>query len=111
MQGLPVSFAVYATHAQTVTALPAGTSVLACNSFEPHHALAFGKNAWGFQFHPEFTADIVRMYIERSRDSWRKRVAMRQLCWTPLRKALRGTDIETVYRHGCRLNPDQNSGR
>jgi GMP synthase (glutamine-hydrolysing) len=64
MQGLPLKIPVHVTHAQTVTALPSASMVLAYNQFEPHHAVAFGPRTWGLQFHPEFTSDIVRMYIE-----------------------------------------------
>ncbi len=69
---LPLSFPVYVGHAQTVTTLPSGASVLAYNSFEPHHAIAFGPRMWGVQFHPEFTADIMRLYIEQDKEILRQ---------------------------------------
>lgn len=73
MAGLPGRFYVHATHAQTVIVPPPGASVLAYNTHERHHALSFGKKAWGLQFHPEYTADIVRGYIEQAGDGLEKR--------------------------------------
>jgi len=60
---LPAVFSAHATHAQTVIRLPANAHRLAENPFEPHHAFRLGDNAWGLQFHPEFSADIMRAYI------------------------------------------------
>ena len=67
MAGLPARFYAHATHAQTVSVTPPGTRALAYNSHEQHHALAFGGKAWGVQFHPEYSADVVRGYIEQAR--------------------------------------------
>ena len=61
------SFPVHTTHSQTVTELPPGSLILAGNDFDPHHAVRFSKLAWGMQFHPEFDADIMRMYISERR--------------------------------------------
>lgn len=60
---LPDTFIVHATHAQTVTRLPKNALRLAGNPFETHHAFRLGESAWGVQFHPEFTADIMHAYI------------------------------------------------
>jgi GMP synthase (glutamine-hydrolysing) len=67
--GLPTSFPVFVGHAQTVTALPDWASVLAYNSFEPRHAVAFGPRTWGLQFHPEFTADIMHSYLNQDKEA------------------------------------------
>lgn len=61
---LPSSFSGYALHAQTVYRLPAGAAQLAKNSFEQYHAFRLRENMWGVQFHPEFSAEITRAYIE-----------------------------------------------
>jgi GMP synthase (glutamine-hydrolysing) len=79
---LPARFSGHAAHAQTVTALPAGARVLAHNSFEAHHAVAYGPGAWGLQFHPEFTAGVVHMYIDEDKE----------------RLSKRGYDIEALHR-------------
>lgn len=63
-QNLPGPFLAHATHAQTVLRLPPGATRLAGNSFEPNHAFALGGCAWGVQFHPEYSAAIMRGYIQ-----------------------------------------------
>jgi len=60
---LPDDFLAHTTHAQTVIKLPPDALRLAENSFEIHHAFRLGDSAWGIQFHPEFSADIMRAYI------------------------------------------------
>ena len=62
-QGLPKQFQAQLTHRQSVLTLPADAVLLASNEFEPHQAFRVGANAWGVQFHPEFTADIMRAYL------------------------------------------------
>jgi GMP synthase (glutamine-hydrolysing) len=59
---LPATFPVHATHSQSVLRLPHGAVHLAASTHEPNHAFRLG-NAWGVQFHPEYTADITRSYI------------------------------------------------
>jgi GMP synthase (glutamine-hydrolysing) len=60
---LPAVFSAHVTHAQSVIRLPAEAIHLAGNGFEPHHAFRVGDCAWGVQFHPEFSAAIMRGYI------------------------------------------------
>ncbi len=62
-QGLPDSFPAHVTHAQTVLALPPGATRLAANRHEPNHAFRLGEMAWGVQFHPEYSTDVMRAYI------------------------------------------------
>ena len=38
--------------------------LLAGNAFEPHHAFRVGRNAWGVQFHPEFSDEALRSYLD-----------------------------------------------
>lgn len=66
--GLPKTFAVQACHSQSVLKLPAGSTLLASSDMDPHHAFAIGKRAWGVQFHPEFSRDVLRLYIQRFAD-------------------------------------------
>lgn len=63
-QSLPLSFLVQVTHSQTVLCLPPGATRLAANAFEPNHAFRIGDFAWGVQFHPEYSANIMRSYIQ-----------------------------------------------
>lgn len=71
-QTLPDQFRAHATHAQTVLGLPPGATRLAGNSFEPNHAFTLGGCAWGVQFHPEYSADIMRGYIQAQASSLEK---------------------------------------
>jgi GMP synthase (glutamine-hydrolysing) len=62
-QTMPTDFPAHVTHAQTVTHLPPGAVCLAHNDHDPHQAFRLGQCAWGVQFHPEFSAEIMRAYI------------------------------------------------
>lgn len=69
LRGLESPLAVQATHSQSVTRLPAGAEPLAGNAHDPHQAFRAGARAWGVQFHPEFTAEVVRGYLEARREA------------------------------------------
>ena len=45
-----------------------GARLLAGNAADPHHAFAWGEQAWGVQFHPEFDADVIRAYLTARRE-------------------------------------------
>lgn len=57
------AFRAQTTHQQSVVEPPPGAQVLATSPLDPHHALRFGARAWGFQFHPEFSAGVMAGYI------------------------------------------------
>ena len=61
---LPGRFPAHLTHAQSVLTPPAGSVVLASNAHDPYQALRLGPNQWSVQFHPEFTAPVMRAYLE-----------------------------------------------
>jgi len=63
-RNLPEEFFAHATHAQTALVLPPGAVRLAANAAEPNHAFRLGSSAWGIQFHPEYSREIMRGYIE-----------------------------------------------
>ncbi len=65
--GLPETFPVHVNHAQTVQSLPPGAQLLAYNDFEATHAFRI-RNATGVQFHPEYTADIMRAQIRAQKE-------------------------------------------
>jgi GMP synthase (glutamine-hydrolysing) len=48
-----------------VLEVPPGAVVLARSARDPHQLLRYGANAISTQFHPEFSADIMRAYIRR----------------------------------------------
>jgi GMP synthase (glutamine-hydrolysing) len=85
---LPSVFVGHAAHAQTVKKLPPGAHLLAHNSFESHHAYRLGNNAWGVQFHPEFTAGIMNEYVIEQANSL----------------VSEGYDIETLQSSICNTN-------
>lgn len=63
-EGLPRTFKAQLTHRQSVLELPANAILLASNDFERHQAFRIGPCAWGVQFHPEITADVMRAYLK-----------------------------------------------
>jgi GMP synthase (glutamine-hydrolysing) len=65
--GLPPAFRSHVIHAQSVLHLPPGAVRLAWNEHEPNHAFRVGVCAWGVQFHPEFSDEVMSAYIESQR--------------------------------------------
>ena len=59
---------VQVTHSEAVLSLPPGTRVIAHAQGDPHHALHFGGNSWGLQFHPEFDRAIMQAYLVERRE-------------------------------------------
>ncbi|MCP4895857.1 MAG: glutamine amidotransferase [bacterium] len=68
LRQLPSEIDVQETHVESVAELPAGSILLATSDRDPHQAFRIGANAWGLQFHPEFTAKIIRGYLEARRE-------------------------------------------
>ncbi len=68
-EGIPDEFKASVTHIDTVATLPSGTTVLAKNDFDDHHALRFSETCYGVQFHPELDADVMRGYVEHRWDT------------------------------------------
>jgi GMP synthase (glutamine-hydrolysing) len=62
---LPERFAIQVTHCDTVALPPPGARVLATSALDGCQAFRF-ETAWGVQFHPEVSADVMRAYL-RSR--------------------------------------------
>lgn len=69
---LPEQFLVQAAHYQTVVAPPPGATLLASNT-SGVHALRFAPDAWGVQFHPEFSAEGARIIHDIVRDDLKGR--------------------------------------
>jgi GMP synthase (glutamine-hydrolysing) len=64
--GLPNPIQVHVSHTQSVVELPAQAKLLASSNMDQHQAFVVGECAWGVQFHPEFDAEVVRVYIHHS---------------------------------------------
>lgn len=65
---LPATFSAHLTHSQSAVSLPDNAVLLAANDYEPHQAFRVNGNIWGVQFHPEFTADVSRLYFDKQLD-------------------------------------------
>ncbi|NID17295.1 glutamine amidotransferase [Luteibacter yeojuensis] len=66
---LPASFHAHTTHEQSVLELPRGAVSLARSDRDPHHLVRYGRHAVSTQFHPEFSAEVMRAYIRRKREA------------------------------------------
>lgn len=62
---LPDAFPAQVVHSQSALQLPPGAVALAANDWEPHQAVRFGAHCWGVQFHPEFDAQAMGLYVEQ----------------------------------------------
>lgn len=71
LRELPAAFPAQTTHRQSVLEPPPGTEVLARSQRDPHQLLRYASNALSSQFHPEFTPDFMRAYIEVRADALR----------------------------------------
>lgn len=58
---LPSPFMAHLSHAQSVLEPPAGAVQLAGSEQDPHQILRYGPDTLSFQFHPEFTVEILRL--------------------------------------------------
>ena len=68
--GLPARIELHTTHLESVVELPAGAELLASSRLDPHQAFRVpGRPVWGLQFHPEFSAAVIRAYLEAKRDA------------------------------------------
>lgn len=66
---LPATFDVQASHSEAVLELPPGAQRLATSPKDGNFAIRFAENAWGVQFHPEFTGNIMAEYIRCRADA------------------------------------------
>lgn len=53
-----------ASHQQSVIELPASATLLGNTKLDPNHCFCYEDHIWGLQFHPEFTSEITRYYIQ-----------------------------------------------
>ncbi|EKF73661.1 glutamine amidotransferase [Alcanivorax hongdengensis A-11-3] len=54
-------------HRQSVLTPPPGATLLASNVHDACQAFRYGERVWGVQFHPEFSADVMRAYLQALR--------------------------------------------
>ncbi len=60
---LPASLSTQASHSEVVLELPPGAQRLATSPLDDNFSIRFSEKAWGLQFHPEFSAPVMREYI------------------------------------------------
>jgi GMP synthase (glutamine-hydrolysing) len=60
---LPDSFLAQSSHSEVVLELPPGAQLLATSPLDENFVIRFANNAWGIQFHPEFSALVMSDYI------------------------------------------------
>lgn len=66
---LPASFLSQTSHSEVVLELPPGARRLASSPLDNNFSIRFAEKAWGLQFHPEFSAPIMKKYIELRSDA------------------------------------------
>ena len=65
LMGMPLEFDAQLSHRQTVSRLPADAVSLASSEAEPNQAVRFAPQAWGLQFHPEFSPRATLLFVDR----------------------------------------------
>lgn len=95
----PACFAAHASHQQSVLELPPGAVVLARSAHDPHHAVRYAPRAWGLQFHPEFSVEIMRGYVQARRPA--AGAACPQPCCTDVRCAPTPSARQLLRRFGA----------
>jgi len=60
---LPETFPAQTSHSEVVLEAPANAVRLATSPLDDNFALRYADRAWGLQFHPEFSAAVVKDYI------------------------------------------------
>jgi len=68
---LPKTFLAQTSHSEAVLELPPGAQRLATSPLDDNFSIRFAENAWGVQFHPEFSAAVVSEYIRYRADALR----------------------------------------
>ncbi len=67
---LQEEFPGHVSHKQSIIELPDNVTVLGSSNIEPSQAVCFKKDLiWGLQFHPEFNADITRLYAQAQKET------------------------------------------
>ena len=59
----PSSFEVYKSHRQSIAKMPESAEILSISDSGIIDAVKYDTNTWGVQFHPEFDAEIAKLYI------------------------------------------------
>ncbi|MEO8985124.1 MAG: glutamine amidotransferase [Rhodanobacter sp.] len=106
VQALPSTFRAHTTHEQAVLQAPASAQVLARSARDPHQVLRYGPHALSTQFHPEFSAEVMRAYVLRKLTAHRRADALRLPTFrdTAATPVARGVLRQFAQRHGWTLD-------
>lgn len=66
---LPFHYSAQTSHSESVLELPPNAQRLASSPLDNNFAIRFSENAWGVQYHPEFTAAVMSEYIKYRADA------------------------------------------
>ncbi len=105
---LPSHFRAHTTHEQSVLVPPPSAQVLAHSERDPHQMLRYGPHAVSTQFHPEFSAEVMRAYVLRKLAADHRH---RDLVQSPILRATAATPVARdilrrfAQRHGWTSNP------
>lgn len=69
---LPQQYPVQTSHSESVLELPPGAIRLATSPLDDNFAIRFADNAWGVQYHPEFSVPVMTKYIIYRSDAIRE---------------------------------------
>jgi GMP synthase (glutamine-hydrolysing) len=72
LSALPMTFTAHTTHRQSVLEPPHRAVVLAASESDPYQLLRYAPYAVSTQFHPEFSAESMRAYIDARADALRE---------------------------------------
>ena len=68
---LPVDYPVQTSHSESVLRLPPNAVRLATSERDNNFVIRFADKAWGVQYHPEFSAPVMREYLTRRAEAIR----------------------------------------
>ena len=68
---LPTDYPVQTSHSESVLKLPPNAKSLATSERDHNFVIRFADNAWGVQYHPEFSAPVMREYLTRRAEAIR----------------------------------------
>jgi len=69
---LPLEYASQTSHSESVLELPPAAVRLATSPLDDNFAIRFSENAWGVQYHPEFSGPVMSKYINYRSDALRE---------------------------------------
>ena len=87
---LPTDYPVQTSHSESVLKLPPNAKCLATSERDHNFVIRFADKVWGVQYHPEFSAPVMREYLSRRAD------AIREEGQDPEALSARVTDSDTA---------------